>query len=179
MIVDEPSGIYYGSQTAAPVFKEVISDTLRYLNIAPSEDAMDGIDDERESVVEVQVPNAVNLDVESAKAAIKAAGLNVTVEGDGLLVTSQVPAARSYVDSSTTVVLSTGGISTNEDGVTFITVPNLHGKRFAEIANLLSALGLKLSSVGEGEAVSQVPAAGSAVTEGSVIKVVFDDVNAE
>ena len=179
VIVDEPSGIYYGSQTAAPVFKEVISDTLRYLNIAPSEDAMDGIDDERESVVEVQVPNAVNLDVESAKAAIKAAGLNVTVEGDGPLVTSQVPAARSYVDSSTTVVLSTGGISTNEDGVTFITVPNLHGKRFAEIANLLSALGLKLSSVGEGEAVSQVPAAGSAVTEGSVIKVVFDDVNAE
>ncbi|MDR2089662.1 MAG: PASTA domain-containing protein [Clostridiales Family XIII bacterium] len=34
-IVDEPQGIKFGSTTAAPVVKDILSDALRYMNIAP------------------------------------------------------------------------------------------------------------------------------------------------
>lgn len=39
--IDEPEGLYYGGQIAAPVFKAVMQDVLRYLNVAkmPTDEA--------------------------------------------------------------------------------------------------------------------------------------------
>jgi len=35
VVVDSPKGAYYGSQVAAPIAKDVLEDTLRYLNVEP------------------------------------------------------------------------------------------------------------------------------------------------
>ena len=174
VIVDEPSGVFYGSQVAAPIFRNVISDTLRYLDIPPSADAVDGIEEgEEEATFEVQVPNVVNLDLDSAKKEMSAAGLSVYVEGVGPLVTAQVPSSLTFTESGSTVILYTGGISANSEGVTYVTVPNLNGKRFSEVANLLSSLGLTLSAEGSGVAYSQSVSAGKVVEAGTTIKVSF------
>ena len=102
-------------------------------------------------------------------------GLHYLVEGGGPLVTSQVPAAYTFADSGSTVMLYTGGISDNAAGVTYVTVPRLSGKRFAEVANLLSSLSLALSAEGSGIAYSQSPAEGTVVQAGSVITVKFQE----
>ncbi len=175
VVVDEPSGVYYGSQVAAPVFKAVVSDTLRYLGIAPSADADDGIEADDTESIQVQVPNVVNLDLESAVAMLESVGLEVSLEGDGQLVTSQVPSSLTFVESGSTVQLYTGGVTTNDAGITYVTVPRLTGKRFAEAANLLSAMGLSMSPQGSGIAYSQSPAAGSVVESGAIITVQFQE----
>lgn len=36
IVIDDPDGIYYGGQIAAPVFKEIAGQLVRYLNIPPS-----------------------------------------------------------------------------------------------------------------------------------------------
>lgn len=171
VVVDEPSGNYYGSQVAAPIFQSVVSDTLRYLGVEP--DAEEVSEGEDEGWSEVQVPNVVNLDAESAAKLVQAAGLRVDWSGEGPLVTSQVPYALSYMDKGGTVTLYRGGLSVGDGGDTFVTVPRLTGKRFAETANLLSSLGLVMHSSGEGVAVEQDPYAGSVVPSGTVISVTF------
>lgn len=175
VVVDEPSGVYYGSQVAAPIFKAVMSDTLRYLGVAPSADAEDGIDGGEPQNVQVQVPNVVNLDVEGATEMLRSVGLHVSTEGDGPLVTAQIPSGLTLADSGSTVLLYTGGVSTNGEGTTYITVPRLTGKRFAEAASLLSALGLTMSPQGSGIAYAQSPAAGSVVESGETITVKFQE----
>ena len=35
VVVDEPSGLYYGAQVAAPVFKRIAEQILRYESVAP------------------------------------------------------------------------------------------------------------------------------------------------
>ena len=36
VIADSPKGSYYGSMVAAPIAKEILTDTLRYLNVTPT-----------------------------------------------------------------------------------------------------------------------------------------------
>lgn len=171
VVIDEPSGLYYGSQVAAPIFQSVVSDTLRYLGVEPDAEEVAGGGEDEESVV--QVPNVVNLDAESAASLIQAAGLTVDWSGEGPLVTSQVPSALSYMDRGGAVTLYRGGLSTNSDGSTYVTVPRLSGKRFAETANLLSTLGLTMYASGEGVVVEQEPYAGAVVPSGTAVSVIF------
>jgi stage V sporulation protein D (sporulation-specific penicillin-binding protein) len=42
VMIDDPSGIYYGGQIAAPIAREIFSQLFRYLNIAPSSDPLAG-----------------------------------------------------------------------------------------------------------------------------------------
>jgi cell division protein FtsI (penicillin-binding protein 3) len=35
VMVDEPKGLYYGGQVAAPVFANIVSSTMRVLNVQP------------------------------------------------------------------------------------------------------------------------------------------------
>ncbi|MDO4732357.1 MAG: PASTA domain-containing protein, partial [Bacillota bacterium] len=152
--------------------KSVMSDVLRYLRIAPSE-TMSSNTEIREEV-SVQVPNLINLDADSAVEKLRSLGLGAEVVGEGLLVTSQTPSAGSVLYSGDTVALHTGGLL--QDGAsTRVTVPNLKGKRLAEVAELLSALGLLMSAEGEGVAYEQSPAAGELVESGLTIKVSFSD----
>ena len=174
VIVDEPSGVFYGSQVAAPIFKAVVSDALRYLGVAPSYTSPDSTGEDAGIVV--QVPNVVNLDLDSAVNALHASGFSVEVVGDGLLVSSQYPAGLSMADSGSTVALHTGGVAQTESGVQ-VTVPDLRGKRFAEIASLMSQLGLGLMADGNGVAYAQEPAAGTLVDGGSVVTVKFNEEN--
>ncbi len=170
VVVDEPSGVFYGSQVAAPIFRSVMSDVLRYRGVAPSE--TESKDETESGEIMAQVPSLVNLDLETALLKLRTMGLTAEVIGDGALVTSQTPAAYSTLREGSTVALYTGGVTDN-DGSTQITAPNLQGKRLAEVANILSSLGLTMSAEGEGVAYRQDPVAGTQVEEGSTIKVYF------
>ena len=41
VVIDDPKGHYYGSQVAAPVFREIAKKILRYLCIPPSKKSLD------------------------------------------------------------------------------------------------------------------------------------------
>ncbi len=173
VVVDEPSGNFYGSAVAAPVFQSVVSDTLRYLGVEP--DAAELSSDGEDLWHEVQVPNAVNLDTETAALLIKSADLEIEWTGEGPLVISQMPYGLSYAERGDTVTLERGGVALDEEGGTVATVPRLEGKRFAEAAGILSSLGLTIYSTGEGVAVAQDPYPGAIVPAGTTVSVVFKE----
>ncbi len=110
MIVDNPKGIKYGSQTAAPGVKLVLQDVLRYLNVEPEYTT-----EEEKTLVsgKIAVPNLVGKDFDEAIGIL--GGLNLSYEitprlkeGESLgeaQVVDQYPKAGEKVKAKTTVYL--------------------------------------------------------------------------
>jgi len=172
VIVDEPQGYpNQGGQVAGPIVKTVMEDTLRYLGVAPQVDSKTevGADSEAKTVV---VPGVVNLSLDAATKALKSSGLKVTTSGSGDIVSSQVPAALSKVAQGSSVLLNLGKASST-DSKGLITVPDLTGKRMADAAELLGAMGLKLVASGSGIVYEQSPVPGKKVQSGSSVNVTF------
>ncbi len=70
------------------------------------------------------------------------------------MVTSQTPAAFSRVENGTTVALHFGSAG-QEEG--YVIVPDLTGMRVREVAELLSAMGLKSKTSGAGTVKETIP----------------------
>ena len=128
------------------------------------------------SAQKVAVPSVVDSPVETASAAVRAAGLvpethNVASAKDIGTVVDQSPSGGDQVARGSTVSLS---VSSGPDTVP---VPDLRGDSPDEARTLLTSLGLKLgtstpvddSSVDKGKIVSTDPASGQAVAVGSTV----------
>jgi stage V sporulation protein D (sporulation-specific penicillin-binding protein) len=176
VMVAEPTGSsYYGSQVAAPVFKAVAQDTLRYLKVPerPHIEKPKYPFEYDEPEIKQIVPNVVNYPVEDAKNVLVNSGLIVQIRGQGNIVYDQVPKGGAEVTRGTTVILDLnpppGAV---EDGE--VTVPDLRGLTIKEAGTILEKLGLHLSPVGTGLAVRQDVAPGSKVARDTTITVEFE-----
>ena len=99
-IVDEPSaGAYYGSIVASPYGREFYEKIFTYHNIPK--------DDPSAKRVEVIMPNVVGMGIANALAELKVLGLYAEVNGDGTIVTSQLPPAGTVCYEGETILIST------------------------------------------------------------------------
>lgn len=107
LIVDEPQGMHYGSQTAGPGVKMILEDVLRYLNIAPQYTA------EEQEIINsqmTQVPSVVGQSMEEAIGMLGGQSLQYAIspktgiKGD-VTVVDQYPKAGSSVAVGSTVTL--------------------------------------------------------------------------
>jgi stage V sporulation protein D (sporulation-specific penicillin-binding protein) len=158
---------YYGSQLAAPMFHNVVKDTLRYLEIPPEEkeDKM-----ESEDVPEVTVPNVINHSFSEVELKLRNLGLNFKLEGDRNKIVDQIPKAGAKVKLGTTVILfASDGIESKKRYR--VTVPGLEGMKLDKAQDLLAELGLKLDWQGNGKITFQKPAPGFRVDSGTTIEV--------
>ncbi|MEW6574384.1 MAG: stage V sporulation protein D [Bacillota bacterium] len=174
VVVYEPkSGVYFGSQVAAPVFKAVMEDALRYLGV-PQQAGLEKPQQPWFMVEEepkpVTVPELVNLPLHEAVESLKAAGLGFTLRGEGDVVRAQVPQGGATVLSGTRVVLELKAAPGNG---TEVTVPDVTGLTIKDAAMLLEKVGLTLAPSGSGVARAQEPAAGTKVQRGQTIEVEF------
>ncbi|MGP1585346.1 MAG: penicillin-binding transpeptidase domain-containing protein [Schwartzia sp. (in: firmicutes)] len=111
VVIDDPSGMYYGGQVAAPVASRIFSQLLRYLHIEPSSDPFVG---QRTGEVKpppaggtgnrVAVPAVIGLDAAEAALRLREAGLRMEPSGRGVAV-AQSWAENSVVPRDTTVVV--------------------------------------------------------------------------
>jgi stage V sporulation protein D (sporulation-specific penicillin-binding protein) len=167
VIVDEPVGIYYGSQVAAPVFAAAMKDVLPYLQVTnvPTKTA--------ENVQShVLVPNLLNESVSDATKNLQAAGLAARIEETGERVADQIPRPGSRVPVGSQVLLYT---LTAHSGTGEVTVPDCSGRSEKEVMELLGQLGLTYKPANQGtQAVKQDPPAGSQVSSGTTIEVYFE-----
>ena len=167
-IVDEPSaGSVFGSVVAAPYVSNLMSFILPYMGYEPS------YTEEELEKVEIGVSNYVGSTVENAEADLGWREINYKIIGDGLTVTSQIPAGGSTMTKKDGILyLYTGDAIPTTD----IEVPDLVGKT-AEAANrIVTNLGLNVSisgaSNGSSATVSsQSPAAGEVVSAGTVVTI--------
>jgi stage V sporulation protein D (sporulation-specific penicillin-binding protein) len=94
VIVDEPQGVIYGSTTAAPGVKDILSDVLRYKNIAPRYTQEELAVMQRDYVI---VPNVTGMNFSDAAGMLLGSGLDyiaVPAEaGADFLTVDQYPKA--------------------------------------------------------------------------------------
>ncbi len=161
------SAPYYGGTIAAPVFRDVALDTIRYLGIKPTIP-------EEVPIVEAKtekrtIPNTVNQPVLDAVEQLRVEGFNVRLEGEGEVVRGQVPLAGAEVEVGTTVILFFEDDSELKERY-YVTVPDLREMNLKEAGDILASLGFKLDFTGSGTVVAQDPAAGERLATGSVVK---------
>jgi stage V sporulation protein D (sporulation-specific penicillin-binding protein) len=164
VLYDISGETYYGSQTAAPVFKNLTENILNYLNVKPdyknefnyklSEDKM-------------TVPSLIGEYKLNAEEILREKGFNVKLVGDGELVEDQLPEAGSEVNKNSTIWLFD---KNNADYYEIlIAVPDFRGLTYQEASKLADEKGLKLSFAGSGKVIGQSIYPGKRITTDKVI----------
>lgn len=170
VMIDEPGGdLYQGGQVAAPLLQPIMEDTLRYLGVVSQVTDIKTEKIEVKAEQMVSVPDVSNLTAEEAKKVISVAGLKYELDGTGVYIGRQTPAAFSQVPVGTKILLDT--VQSNDAET--VVVPDLTGKYIREVAEILNAMGLKVKSNGSGTAFEQYPIPGTKVNRGDVVDVSF------
>ncbi len=171
VMLDEPMGVsHMGGATAAPTFKNIFDNVLRYLNIEPqyTEEELASLDN--------SVPNVEGLGKSDAIAKFANTGLKYNIIGSGSKITSQIPKGGSTLPDGSTVVLYTEDAQTQQ-----VEVPNLIGMTASQANTALTNSGLNIKEINVAENASsgtavvnkQEPAAGTKVNRGTVVNVQF------
>ncbi|MGH9445390.1 MAG: penicillin-binding protein [Terriglobia bacterium] len=148
VVIDTPVGAIYGTEVAAPAWKEIAQQTLSYLGV-PHDEPVTPTGPSQE-IAENKGGGAQTANLPPASAAPDPPG----------------PQPRSGLAEGAK------GVAVLEDGPT-ITVPDFSGLDQRSVADECAALGLNLTVRGSGLAIEQNPAAGSKAPEGSGVQVVF------
>ncbi len=140
VMVDQPTGEkYYGSQVAAPICVEVLSEVLPYMGYFP-----EYTEEELENV-SVTVPSVQYYELSDAKKTLEDLGLTVKVKGEGDTVLRQVPSAVK-IEHGGSVVLYTD----EKTEIEKVSVPNIEGLTKSQAKEVLEAYGLNLIAGGTG-----------------------------
>ena len=165
VIVDEAdTPVDYGGTTAAPFAGQILSDVLPYLGCKTVTD---------EERVETPVPSLVGLPLAQARKQAAEAGFKVLDDGNGGIVTAQMPSAGAMLISGGQMMLYTytDDLPKPEE---LVCVPDVQGLSLAQAATLIRQRGLEMQIEGSGFAVRQEPAAGEYIARGTIVKVNFE-----
>ncbi len=162
-------GNYYGSAVAAPVFANIMSEVLPYLELEAQ------YTEEEAANVDTITGTYTGLSVSEATKNVNADGFDVTIKGEGTTVVAQVPSAGSSIPTGGTVVLYTDDDSVTEK----VTVPNLIGYSLYDVNYLASYYGINISLTGavnssDSTSYSQSIPEGTEVSPGTVVTVAFN-----
>ncbi len=166
---DTPTGAaYYGSQVAAPVFAQIMSEVLPYLQVATQ------YTEEELAELDTIAGTYVGMSVEQAQSTASTDGFTTSVKGSGDTVLAQVPGAGTPIPQGGNVVLYT-----DEDSAkTQIEMPDLTGYTVYDVNYLCSLYDINISITGATDsylctATSQSIPAGTMVSPGTLVTVNF------
>lgn len=111
VVVDEPKDTNFGSQTAAPIARDIMDDTLRYLGIEP---------EIPENSREVKVPNLIGKSLDKAVKILEASGLSYTTEPVNILnlespVINQYPYPGTMATGQDIIILNVSPLMPEAD----------------------------------------------------------------
>jgi len=177
VVVDAPQGdAYYGGLVAAPYFRNILFETLRYLQVPysyqPETEGM--LDLTNKSKDSVQIPDAVNQEVSAAERLVKDKGLIPVFEGEGDRVWAQIPQPLSLTTRGSKIILYTASADNQKGADQEVVVPDLLNRTIRDAGVVLGSIRLRMEPQGTGCAVSQIPKAGTKVAAGTIVKVWFE-----
>ncbi|TDF96691.1 peptidoglycan D,D-transpeptidase FtsI family protein [Paenibacillus piri] len=147
VIADEPDlggDFHGGSEVAPPIFKEIVSQTLRYMGVPSSSQQMKTTDKETKTTV----PDLAGMTVEQAKTTMNKYGVIVETVGKGSQIIAQTPLAGTEIGSTQRIY-----VSMQDSGD--VSIPDMTGKSLRDALEVCSFMKLKCQSVGEGYVASQ------------------------
>lgn len=163
VIVDEPRiGSYYGGVVAAPIVRDIMSYSLRYIGVNP-DNTQSG-----QSISKAVIPEIRNMKFSQAKAKLNSAGLNYRLAvkenvGEETIIMDCFPKPGEKIAKGSEIVIYV------EQKSSEIKMPNLKGKTMEEADKILTGLGLNPSYIGTGKVISQAPSAGTKLKPGTVV----------
>lgn len=163
VILYNPKGeTAYGGVLAAPVFKEIMEESLEYFEIKRRQ-----VSQRRTELIEV--PNVVNFSRVEAEAKLIHADLRWIKDGDGNFVEDQTPSPGTLVPPQTMVRL----FFYEPNQASEIVVPNFLNLNVRDAALKSTENNLRIKITGSGIAYEQSPQPGSKVPKDAVVEVKF------
>lgn len=148
VVVDEPNDPYAGGgSVAAPVFKDIMLQSLRHLGIGPS-NAVKALNTGASREKVVTVPDVTELAISQAREELRARSINLEVVGGGAKVLQQIPKPGATMSPTQRVYLITEERSK-------LQVPDLTGLPLRDALEICSLLELRCFVEGEGFVASQ------------------------
>ena len=164
VIIDSPKKVHYGSQVAAPIFKNIMNRIINY-NESPWNKVFveNSANKHRVSTI---VPELKNKRVTDAISKLTKIGLNPVVIGDSTLVLNQFPLAGAELDYGSDVAIYSDTIVNIDSNKA--TMPNLIGKTMREAIQYLVQANLDVKVDGTGIVSKQTPDPGKQIDYGTV-----------
>jgi penicillin-binding protein 2B len=147
IVADEPDigGNYHrGSEVWAPVFRDIMSQSLRYMGITSTAVNTKTINEEPIKTI----PDLSQANLTSAKNKLNQIGLQAEVFGKGAKVDKQFPPGGTEISMSRTVYLTTDDKTD--------TVPDFKGKSLRDTMEICALLNLQCKVSGEGYVTNQL-----------------------
>ena len=154
VMLDEPSvPNASGGRIAAPIAKEILSQTLEYMGVPKkfSDTEIQSESENKESgdtLLKVTAPNLVKMNVQDAKDKLLDEGLAYEQIGAGKAVLEQYPAAGSAMYAGQKIYL----LTENKEEMN---VPDLTGLSLRDAMDILALLDVSISTKGSGYVASQ------------------------
>ncbi len=170
VMLDEPKGSnYYGGVISAPVNSKIMADVLPYLGYEPS------YTEEEIKKLAIDVPDAVGLTIDEAKAQVTKSKLEYKIVGSGDKVVRQLPEVGNKISTGGVVILYTENTQSDK-----VTVPNFTGMSATEVNTTAAKLGINIEFSGNIaiaglKAYSQSIPVGKQVEIGTIVTVYFRD----
>ena len=156
--IDEPRGHYYGGEVAAPVFRNIAEQALRYLAISPDQELTPAQLVKRRQL-QASIPDLAHDQFEP---------LNAFWEGESDALPAPQP---GVLPSSAALPVAEPETAGSFSEAASIEVPDLRGRSMRAAIAELSKLGLQLGAFGSGLVVEQSPAPASKVEPGSKVMI--------
>ncbi|HKL12859.1 MAG TPA: penicillin-binding transpeptidase domain-containing protein [Halanaerobiales bacterium] len=134
---------YYASQTAAPLFKKVANDLIRYYKL-PSQEKQETLPDDET----IKIANYAKESLYDVKKSLKELGLEYKIIGDDNKILSQIPKPGAEVYKNSTVFLFTE----NDESIKAkykIMTPDFRGMEKEEAVKLAEKMGITLKFQGQ------------------------------
>jgi beta-lactam-binding protein with PASTA domain len=165
-MIDSPVGVYYGSQIAGPVFKNIMNRIISMGNSPLNPPLAEASPVPERTAV---VPALVNTPARTAEAMLRALGFSPRIVGDPTMVIKQFPLGGTVLKRGACVTLYTDSFTTVRGDS--IAVPDLTGKTLREAVQDLVQANLKVKVVGSGMVDGQSPQPGTLVAYGTVCEI--------
>lgn len=172
IVLDEPKNVpsVYGSTTAAPIARDIIYNTLRYLNVKPD------MDSTLYASGEAIIPEVRNMTIQKAMEIITSNELvpvvNSSELNDETMVVDMFPKPGEKMPKGSNINLYVENKKVNQSEVI---VPDFRNKTLKEAMKLARGYRIQIKAVGTGISIGQNPAPGTIVPVDTFVTVDFKE----
>ncbi len=164
-IIDQPrKGTTYGGTIAAPVVKQIMEYSLRYLGITP-----ESVQEDIKNNDKVTIPEIRSLTISEAKKLLKSKNLRFRLSNPELEVRDEDQVSDCFPKPGEKIAQGTEIVLYVKNTQAEVEVPDLLGKTIDEASVILESLGLKPAFNGTGLVKGQKPAKGEKIKTGSLV----------
>ena len=164
ILLDEPSQLKYGGQSAAPIFREIVDRFLTNPVFPLAHMARPSASSSEDSVI---APNLLGYRFADAEKTMSGMRRGIRREGTGEVVLSQYPRPGTKMGSAQTVTVSLGFLDNR-------VMPDLTNNTLRDALLKLKNLGIEVEYTGNGRIIRQDPPVGTPVHQGQKCTLILE-----